>query len=125
MQATDVVGWLVGETYYCNDCTPTNECDSAQNAGPVYADSTTDCYHHCEVCEELILETLTDAGVADVMDAFERYLVRRAGRPEILRQWAKATKGWLDELNTLADLVWDATSDESLALTKVNVCRHD
>jgi hypothetical protein len=110
MNATDVIGWIVDNTYYCTSCSPTN--DTNEHATPIFGDSETDSFSHCADCEELIPETLTSDGWKDVEERFERYLWQRAGRPEILKQWAEHVSPGDEETKRLIELVKKACDYE-------------
>ena len=99
MNSSDIIGWAYQGALYCPDCKPdpesegsnafelweysTWERDAILDIGPVFADSETDTPNHCETCEALIPERLTDDGVAYVADA----LASGDGRAEVLALW--------------------------------------
>jgi hypothetical protein len=126
MNAADVIGWIWNDDYYCPACAPSNEED--EKAQAIFADSETDAFNHCCTCEELIPEQLTGDGQELVTDHFKEYLVRRSGRVSVLRQWHEATKNydWEErEQRVICDLVGEALSETSLALTRANMKRKE
>jgi hypothetical protein len=92
MNAADVIGWIVEDTYYCTSCTPTN--DENEHAHPIFGDSETDSFSHCSECDELIPENLTDHGWKDLLETAEHFLVAREGNVDVQRQWHEHVKGW-------------------------------
>jgi hypothetical protein len=108
MNATDVIGWIVDDTYFCPACTPSTD----ENVIPIFGDSETDSFAHCATCEELIPEVLTAEGIDRVMEDFEEWLEVRYGRPEILAQWAEHLTG----------AGADEVQDHIIAMVKSSTC---
>lgn len=124
MNATDVIGWVVDGEHYCDNCTPTKD-ENNNDVQPIFAESETDSFSHCCVCEELIPENLTVAGMDAVLRKMEAYLIHREGRPEILHQWAERVAGQFgaseqpDE-QTRA-LCFRATEEDAVKICKKNI----
>jgi len=115
MNAADAVGWIVEGTYYCDACTPSKEADN--DAHPIFGDSEADGFSHCAECDELIPEALTSDGVARTLEALNAYLVRRSGRSEIVRMWAKMLRAYFaiqEEGRVVCDFVIEATKEENV-----------
>lgn len=90
MNAADVIGWYLNGSPFCADCFTGDE----DAASPVFGDSESDSFSHCEECGDLIPESLTSDGVRYCLDAFDdwradvyRGRIREAG---CLEAWADA-----------------------------------
>lgn len=112
-----VIGYIVGGEYYCPDCTPSTD---EMKSEAIFVDSNADSWLHCCTCESLIPEHLTSDGLDSVLRALRDFLVRRSGRPEILRQWAEELHGSLrlepGEAEAVA-LVREATDEAAIEAT--------
>ncbi len=74
----------------CDDCAATADLDDSVELEPAGANET-DTPTHCDRCEALIVEALTDEGIEYVRQALEE----ADGRPEVLAAWLQAFGAYL------------------------------
>ena len=75
------IGYVCDATIFCPVCAPDTE-------SPIFEGSEADCFSHCDKCEDLIPESLTQDGIEYTLEALDDARNGRGGRVEILDEWA-------------------------------------